>query len=194
MHLCTALELRDRLLPELQRLRDTLAAKAAEFGSVVKIGRTHLMDALPMTVGQAFDAFARQIGLGIDRIEATTPRLYLLAQGGTAIGTGLNAPEGFDAAFCEEAKALSGLPVAPNPSKFESMGAHDSLVEVSGALNVIAVSLIKIANDIRLLGSGPRCGFGELVIPDDGLSSSIMPGKRNPTIAEALTQLCLIHI
>lgn len=189
MHLCTALELRDRLLPELRRLRDTLAAKAAEFGTVVKIGRTHLMDALPMTVGQAFDAFATQIGLGIDRIEATTPRLYLLAQGGTAIGTGLNAPEGFDAAFCEEAKALSGLPVAPNPSKIEGMGAHDSLVEVAGALNVLAVSLIKIANDVRLLGSGPRCGLGELVIPDDGLSSSIMPGKRNPTIAEALVQV-----
>lgn len=189
MHLCTGLELRDRLLPELRRLRDTLAAKAAEFSSVVKIGRTHLMDAVPMTVGQAFDAFARQIELGIDRIEATTPRLNLLAQGGTAIGSGLNAPEGFDAVFCEEAKALSGLPVAPNPSKFEGMGAHDALVEVSGALNVIAVSLIKIANDVRLLGSGPRCGLGELVIPDDGLSSSIMPGKRNPTIAEALTQV-----
>jgi fumarate hydratase class II len=189
MHLCTALELRDRLLPELRRLRDTLAAKAAEFSSVVKIGRTHLMDAVPMTVGQAFDAFARQIGLGIDRIEATTPRLHLLAQGGTAIGSGLNAPERFDAAFCEEANALSGLPVTPNPSKFEGMGAHDALVEVSGALNVIAVSLIKIANDVRLLGSGPRCGLGELVIPDDGLSSSIMPGKRNPTIAEALAQV-----
>jgi fumarate hydratase class II len=189
MHLCTALELRDRLLPELRRLRDTLAAKAAEFSSVVKIGRTHLMDAVPMTVGQAFDAFARQIGLGIDRIEATAPRLHLLAQGGTAIGSGLNAPVGFDAVFCAEVVALSGLPVAPNPSKFEGMAAHDALVEVSGALNVLAVSLIKIANDIRLLGSGPRCGLGELVIPDDGLSSSIMPGKRNPTIAEALVQV-----
>ncbi|MDP4026867.1 class II fumarate hydratase [Methylobacterium sp. NEAU 140] len=189
MHLCTALEVRDRLLPELGGLRDALAAKATEFDAVVKIGRTHLMDAVPMTVGQAFDAFARQIGAGIDRIEATAPRLHLLAQGGTAVGSGLNAPAGFDVAFCEEVTALSGLSVAPNPSKFEGMGAHDALVEVSGALNVLAVSLIKIANDIRLLGSGPRCGLGELVVPNDGLSSSIMPGKRNPTIAEALVQV-----
>ena len=189
MHLCTGLELRDRLLPELRKLHGTLAAKADEFDGVVKIGRTHLMDAVPMTVGQAFDAFARQVGFGIDRIEATAPRLHLLAQGGTAVGTGLNAPVGFDVAFCEEAASLSGLPVTPNPSKFEGMSAHDTLVEVSGALNVIAVSLIKIANDVRLLGSGPRCGLGELVLPDDGLSSSIMPGKRNPTIAEALAQV-----
>ncbi|MGV7032764.1 class II fumarate hydratase [Methylobacterium symbioticum] len=188
MHLCTGLELRDRLLPALAWLRDTLAAKAAEFDDVVKIGRTHLMDAVPMTVGQAFGAFASQIGHGIERIEATAPRLYRLAQGGTAVGSGLNAPVGFDQAFCDEVVALSGLPVVPNPCKFEGMGAHDALIEVSGSLNVLAASLIKIANDIRLLGSGPRCGLGELVIPDDGLSSSIMPGKRNPTIAEALVQ------
>ncbi len=188
MHLSAGLELRDRLLPALGLLRDTLAAKADAFQDVVKIGRTHLMDAVPMTVGQAFDAFARQIDHGIERIEATAPRLNQLAQGGTAVGSGLNAPTGFDAAFCAEVASLTGLPVLPNPSKFEGMGAHDALVEVSGALNVLAVSLIKIANDIRLLGSGPRCGLGELVIPDDGLSSSIMPGKRNPTIAEALVQ------
>ncbi|KMO13933.1 class II fumarate hydratase [Methylobacterium platani] len=189
MHLCVGIELHDRLLPELRLLRDTLAAKAAEFDDVVKIGRTHLMDAVPMTVGQAFDAFARQVGLGIERIEAASPRLYRLAQGGTAVGSGLNAPAGFDEAFCEEVAALTGLPFVPNPSKFEGMGAHDALVEVSGALNVLAVSLIKIANDIRLLGCGPRTGLGELVFPDDGLSSSIMPGKRNPTIAEALLQV-----
>jgi fumarate hydratase, class II len=188
MHLCTALEVRDRLLPSLRLLRDAFAAKAAEFDAVVKIGRTHLMDAVPMTVGQAFGAFASQIGHGIARVEAASPRLHRLAQGGTAVGSGLNAPAQFDAAFCAEVAALTGLPVLPNPSKFEGMGAHDALVEVSGALNVLAVSLIKIANDIRLLGSGPRCGLGELVIPDDGLSSSIMPGKRNPTIAEALVQ------
>jgi fumarate hydratase, class II len=188
MHLSAGLELRDRLLPALGLLRDTLAAKADAFQDVVKIGRTHFMDAVPMTVGQAFDAFARQIDHGIERIEATAPRLNQLAQGGTAVGSGLNAPTGFDAAFCAEVASLTGLPVLPNPSKFEGMGAHDALVEVSGALNVLAVSLIKIANDIRLLGSGPRCGLGELVIPDDGLSSSIMPGKRNPTIAEALVQ------
>jgi fumarate hydratase class II len=188
MHLSVGLELRDRLLPALGLLRDTLAAKADGFKDVVKIGRTHLMDAVPMTMGQTFDAFARQVGHGVERIEATVPRLYQLAQGGTAVGSGLNAPAGFDAAFCEEVADLTGLPVSPNPSKFEGMGAHDALVEVSGSLNVLAVSLIKIANDIRLLGSGPRCGLGELVIPDDGLSSSIMPGKRNPTIAEALIQ------
>lgn len=188
MHLSAGLELRDRLLPALGLLRDTLAAKADAFRDVVKIGRTHLMDAVPMTVGQAFDAFARQVGHGIARIEATAPRLNQLAQGGTAVGSGLNTPVGFDATFCDEVVSLTGLPVTPNPSKFEGMGAHDALVEVSGSLNVLAVSLIKIANDIRLLGSGPRCGLGELVIPDDGLSSSIMPGKRNPTIAEALVQ------
>ena len=190
MHLCTALELRDRLLPSLRILQNTFASKAAEFDGVIKIGRTHLMDAVPMTVGQSFAAFAQQISCAVDRIEATTPRLYLLAQGGTAVGSGLNAPVGFDAAFCEEASALCGIPFAPNPSKFEGMSAHDALVEVSGVLNVIAVSLIKIGNDIRLLGSGPRCGLGEFVIPDDGLSSSIMPGKRNPTIAEAMIQAC----
>ncbi len=188
MHLATALELRDRLIPALAELNATLAAKASEFGDVIKIGRTHLMDAVPMTMGQAFDAFARQVGNGIARIEDTLPRLHLLSQGGTAVGTGVNAPRGFDVAFCEEVSLISGVDFAPNPSKFEGMAAHDALVEVSGALNVVAVSLVKIANDIRLLGSGPRCGLGELVVPHDGLTSSIMPGKRNPTIAEVVVQ------
>jgi fumarate hydratase, class II len=188
MHICTALELRDRLFPALQCLQDELAAKADAFADVIKIGRTHLMDAVPMTMGQAFDAFARQIGNSIARIEATLPRLTILPQGGTAIGTGLNAPAGFDDAFCVEATGLSGIVFSPNPSKFEGMAAHDALVEVSGALNTIAVSLLKIANDVRLLGSGPRCGLGELVIPHDGLTSSIMPGKRNPTVAEVVAQ------
>jgi fumarate hydratase class II len=190
MHIATALELRDRLVPALTLLRDELRAKAASFASIVKIGRTHLMDAVPMTMGQGFDAFARQVDHGIDRVMATWPRLCLLPQGGTAVGTGLNAPPGFDAAFCEEVSSLTGIAFSPNPSKFEGMAAHDALVEVSGALNVLAVSLTKIANDLRWLGSGPRCGLGELVIPDDGLTSSIMPGKRNPTIAEALLQAC----
>ena len=190
MHIATALEMRDRLVPALTLLRDELQAKAACFAGIVKIGRTHLMDAVPMTMGQSFDAFARQLGHGIDRVMATWPRLCLLPQGGTAVGTGLNAPAGFDAAFCQEASALAGIAFTPNPSKFEGMAAHDTLVEVSGTLNVLAVSLAKIANDIRWLGSGPRCGLGELVIPDDGLTSSIMPGKRNPTIAEALLQAC----
>jgi fumarate hydratase class II len=188
MHVATALELRDRLLPALATLQAELAAKAVAFADVVKIGRTHLMDAVPMTMGQAFDAFSRQIGNGIARLEDALPRLHTVPQGGTAVGTGLNAPNGFDTLFCEEASALSGIVFTPNPSKFEGMAAHDALVEVSGALNVVAVSLLKIANDVRLLGSGPRCGLGELVIPPDGLTSSIMPGKRNPTIAEVMAQ------
>jgi fumarate hydratase, class II len=188
MHLVTALELRERLLPALSKLQAELAAKALSFADAIKIGRTHLMDAMPMTMGQAFDAFSRQIGNGIARITDTLPRLHVLSQGGTAIGTGLNAPAGFDEAFCEEVTILSGITFTPNASKFEGMAAHDTLVEVSGALNVIAVSLLKIANDIRFLGSGPRCGLGELVIPHDGLTSSIMPGKRNPTVAEVVAQ------
>ncbi|MDR6660989.1 fumarate hydratase class II [Tardiphaga robiniae] len=190
MHVATTLELRGRLLPALQTLRDDLRAKADAFSDVVKIGRTHLMDAVPMTMGQAFDAFARQIGHAIDRIEAVFPRLLMLPQGGTAVGSGLNAPKGFDSAFCEHLNALTGVTFVANPSKFEGMGAHDALVEVSGALNGLAVTLLKIANDVRFLGSGPRCGLGELVIPHDGLTSSIMPGKRNPTIAEMLAQVC----
>jgi fumarate hydratase class II len=141
-----------------------------------------------MTMGHAFDAFARQVANGVARIEDTLPRLFRLSQGGTAVGTGLNAPPGFDVAFCEEVSLLSGLDFSVNPCKFEGMAAHDALAEVSGALNVVAISLVKIANDIRLLGSGPRCGLGELVVPHDGLTSSIMPGKRNPTIAEVLAQ------
>jgi fumarate hydratase class II len=189
MHIVTALALRDSLRPALVSLRDELGSKAAAFADVVKIGRTHLMDAVPMTMGQAFDAFARQIGNGIARTDAALPRLHMLAQGGTAVGSGLNAPAGFDATFCEELSRLSGIAFAPNPSKFEGMGAHDALVEVSGTLNGLAVSLLKIANDIRFLGSGPRCGLGEIVIPHDGLTSSIMPGKRNATIAEVVAQV-----
>jgi fumarate hydratase class II len=188
MHIATAMELRASLLPALRGLRDELAAKASAFADIVKIGRTHLMDAVPMTMGNAFDAFSRQIGHGIDRITDTLPRLRSLPQGGTAVGSGLNAPAGFDVAFCAELSTLSGVSFMPNPSKFEGIAAHDALIEVSGALNTLAVSLLKIANDIRLLGSGPRCGLGELMIPHDGLTSSIMPGKRNPTIAEVVAQ------
>lgn len=190
MHIATALELRSALLPALQMLRDELRAKADAFADVVKIGRTHLMDAVPMTMGQAFDAFARQIDHATDRIEAVFPRLLMLPQGGTAVGSGLNTPKGFDRVFCEQLNALTAVAFVPNPSKFEGMGAHDALVEVSGALNGLAVTLLKVANDIRFLGSGPRCGLGELVVPHDGLTSSIMPGKRNPTIAEMLAQVC----
>lgn len=191
MHLTTVGELTGRLLPAMEQLRDELQNKADEWADVLKIGRTHLMDAVPMTQGQAFGAFAHQAAHGIDRIKACMPRLLLLPQGGTAVGTGLNTPVGFDSKFCEHISVLTGHPFAPNPCKFEGMGTHDALVEVSGVLNVIAVSLTKLANDVRLLGSGPRCGFAELLIPDDGLTSSIMPGKRNPTIAEVLAQAAM---
>jgi fumarate hydratase class II len=191
MHLVTVLELEQRLKPSLALLRDSLQERADAFADVLKIARTHLMDAVPMTMGQTFDTFARQVALGIERIDATMPRLLSLPQGGTAAGTGLNAPADFDVFFCEEISALTGRNFTPNPSKFEGMAAHDALVEVSGALNVLATSLLKIANDLRWLGSGPRCGLGELKIPDDGLTSSIMPGKRNPTIAEVLAQACM---
>ena len=191
MHVATALQIRDGLLPALTSLRSALHDKALAWSGVLKIGRTHLMDAVPMTQGQAFDAFARQIGHGIDRVHGCLPRLRLLPQGGTAVGTGLNAPAGFDVAFCEALSAITGEPFETNPSKFEGMGTHDALVEVSGALNVLAVSLSKIGNDIRWLGSGPRCGLAELLLPDDGLTSSIMPGKRNPTLAEVLVQACM---
>ncbi|MEJ5128326.1 class II fumarate hydratase [Comamonas sp. MYb21] len=191
MHIATVRELEQRLLPALAVLQASLAARAQAFEGVVKIARTHLMDAVPMMVDQAFDAYARQLALGMERVRGTLPRLLVLPQGGTAAGTGLNAPPGFDTAFCEELQGLTGLAFVPNPSKFEGMAVHDALVEASGALNTLASSLVKIANDLRLLGSGPRCGLGELHIPDDGLTSSIMPGKRNPTIAEALVQACL---
>ena len=188
MHIVCALELRDRLRPALSLLEDEFKAKTKAFADVLKIGRTHLMDAVPMTVGQSFDAFARQVANGIARLNNVLPRLCVLPQGGTAVGTGLNAPPGFDTVFCAEASALAGMDFTPNPSKFEGMAAHDALVEASGALNVVAVSLLKIANDIRLLGSGPRCGLQEFIIPPDGLTSSIMPGKRNPTVAEVAAQ------
>ncbi|MBK6615321.1 class II fumarate hydratase [Ottowia sp.] len=191
MHLVAVLELEQRLKPALALLRDSLRERADAFADVLKIARTHLMDAVPMTMGQTFDTFARQVGHGIERIDATLPRLLSLPQGGTAAGTGLNAPPAFDVFFCEEIGALTGHGFSPNASKFEGMAAHDALVEVSGALNVLATSLLKIANDLRWLGSGPRCGLGELKIPDDGLTSSIMPGKRNPTIAEVLAQACM---
>jgi len=191
MHLTSVLEIEGRLKPALVLLRDSLRERAEAFADVVKIARTHLMDAVPMTMGQTFDAFARQVEHGIERIDATMPRLLTLPQGGTAAGTGLNTPPGFDAQFCVELSALTGRNFMPNPSKFEGMAAHDALLEVSGALNVLATSLLKMANDLRWLGSGPRCGLGELRIPDDGLTSSIMPGKRNPTIAEVLAQACM---
>jgi fumarate hydratase class II len=190
MHIAAVEELHHRLLPALRKLQGALAAKAAAFAGIVKIGRTHLQDATPLALGQEFGAYARQIELGIARIGGTLPRLLMLAQGGTAVGTGLNARRGFAERFADEVARATGLPFVSNPDKFEALASHDALVEASGALNVLAVSLTKIANDIRLLGSGPRCGLGELRLPENEPGSSIMPGKVNPTQAEAMTMVC----
>ncbi len=188
MHIA-AVEAVQRLIPALQTLHASLAARAAQWDDIVKVGRTHMMDAVPVTLGQEFAAWARQVELGIARLHDAMPRLLSLPQGGTAVGTGLNRHRDFDLVFCERIAALTGLPFTPNPNKFEGMGAHDALVELSGVLNVLAVSFTKLGNDIRLLGSGPRAGFSELIVPADGLSSSIMPGKTNPTQCEALTMV-----
>ncbi|SDC88276.1 fumarase, class II [Cupriavidus sp. YR651] len=191
MHMTAAIELDDRLVPALERLHAALRERAMAFADVLKIARTHLMDAVPTTLGQSFDGFAAQVGNALARIHDAMPRLLVLPQGGTAAGTGLNAPPGFDVAFCEEAARLSGLAFRPNPCKVEGMAAHDALLELSGVLGVIAASFTKIANDLRWMGSGPHCGLGELVLPEDGLTSSIMPGKRNPTIAEVMVQAAM---
>jgi fumarate hydratase class II len=190
MHVAAA-ELTVRtLLPALEHLHAALLQKTAEFADIVKIGRTHLQDATPLTLGQEFSAYATQVANGIARVNAALPRVYELAQGGTAVGTGLNAKKGFAEAFAAEVAAITGLPFVTAPNKFEALSAHDAMVELHGALNVLAVSLNKIANDVRLLGSGPRCGLGELKLPENEPGSSIMPGKVNPTQSEALTMVC----
>jgi fumarate hydratase class II len=189
MHIAAAEEVNKRLLPALKHLHRALAQKATEFQAIIKIGRTHLQDATPITLGQEFSAYAKQIEYGIKRVEAALPRVYELAQGGTAVGTGLNAAEGFAVRFAQEASAITGLPFVSAENKFEALAAHDALVELSGALNTIAASAMKIANDVRLLGSGPRCGFGEIHLPENEPGSSIMPGKVNPTQAEAMTMV-----
>lgn len=199
MHIVTLNELRGTLIPCLRELERLLGDKAVEFQSIIKIGRTHMMDAVPMTMGQSFDAFKRQVTHHIDRVQGTFDRLRELPQGGTAVGSGVNMPAGFDVLFCEELNKTMREDAAedrealvdfvPAASKFESMGCHDAMVEVSGVLNGLATMLLKLATDMRLLGSGPRCGLAELIIPDDGLTSSIMPGKRNPTLAEMLSQI-----
>ncbi len=190
MHIAAVEQLATQTVPALRRLHDALHEKAQGFESIVKIGRTHLMDATPLTLGQEFSGYAHQIGLGIERIEAALPRLAQLAQGGTAVGTGLNAVEGFAEGVAERVAAITGLSFQTAANKFESLAAHDAIVEASGALNVVACSLMKIANDVRLMGSGPRCGFGELILPANEPGSSIMPGKVNPTQSEALTMVC----
>ena len=189
MHIAAVEQCHHLLLPALEHLQGALAAKSEAFAEIVKIGRTHLQDATPLTLGQEFSGYATQVDYGIERVKAALPRLCALAQGGTAVGTGLNTRAGFDARFAAEVAALTGLPFHTAENKFEAIAANDAVVEMSGALNTVAASLMKIANDIRLLGSGPRCGLGELELPANEPGSSIMPGKVNPTQAEALTMV-----
>ena len=190
MHIAAGEEAVALLIPALEHLHAALLKKSAEFQDVIKIGRTHLQDATPLTLGQEFSGYATQIAYGIERVRAALPRIYYLAQGGTAVGTGLNAKKGFAEAFAAEVASITGLPFVTAPNKFEALASHDAMVELSGALNVLAASLMKVANDVRLLGSGPRCGFGELKLPENEPGSSIMPGKVNPTQSEALTMVC----
>jgi fumarate hydratase class II len=189
MHVSAARSVHTRLLPALKTIHHRLDAQAKAWDHIVKIGRTHLQDATPLTLGQEFSGYAAQIAMCIDRVQGVLPRLHQLAQGGTAVGTGLNAPKGFAEAFAAEIADLTGLPFETAPNKFAELAAHDTMVELSGILNVVAVALTKIANDVRLLGSGPRCGLGELKLPENEPGSSIMPGKVNPTQAESLTMV-----
>jgi len=189
MHVAAARAVVMKLLPTAKVMQELLAELAHKWDGIVKIGRTHLQDATPLTLGQEFSGYAAQIEANVDRLEQLLPRLYRLAQGGTAVGTGLNAPAGFADAFAKEIANLTRLPFTSAPNKFAEMAAHDTMVELSGALNTLAVSLTKIANDIRLMGSGPRCGIGELKLPENEPGSSIMPGKVNPTQCEMLTMV-----
>lgn len=190
MHIAAGEQVHHELIPALQHLHSALDAKAKEYANIVKIGRTHLQDATPLTLGNEFSGYAKQIEYGIDRVKACLPRLMQLAQGGTAVGTGINSKVGFAEKFAENVAEITGLDFVTAENKFEALAAHDAMVEISGALNVIATSLMKIANDIRLLGSGPRCGIGEISLPANEPGSSIMPGKVNPTQCEALTMVC----
>ncbi|KAL0036241.1 hypothetical protein WJX79_009533 [Trebouxia sp. C0005] len=190
MHIAAVTEVHARLLPSMETLHAALADKAKAFEHIIKIGRTHTQDATPLTLGQEFSGYTTQVEYGLKRIKDALPRLYQLAQGGTAVGTGLNSKKGFDTALADAVAKDTGLPFVTAPNKFEALAAHDAVVEMSGALNTVAASLYKIANDIRLLGSGPRCGLGELNLPENEPGSSIMPGKVNPTQCEALTMVC----
>jgi fumarate hydratase class II len=191
MHIACAEEIHHRLLPALKHLHAALAVKVTAWADIIKIGRTHTQDATPITLGQEFSGYAAQVSNGIARIEQTLPKLMELAQGGTAVGTGLNAPIGFDKMVAERIAKITGLHFTTAPNKFEALAAHDAMVFSHGAINTVAASLFKIANDIRLLGSGPRSGLGELSLPENEPGSSIMPGKVNPTQCEAMTQVCV---
>ncbi len=191
MHIAAAEESVHRLVPALQKLRNALNDKAQAWKDIIKIGRTHTQDATPVTLGQEFSGYAQQVENGIARIEMTLPMLMELAQGGTAVGTGLNAPKGFAEMVADKIASITGLKFTSAPNKFEALAAHDAMVFSHGAINTVAASLFKIANDIRLLGSGPRSGLGELALPENEPGSSIMPGKVNPTQSEALTQVCI---
>jgi len=190
MHVAIAMSARDVLLPGLGKLHAALVAKSGAFADIIKIGRTHTQDATPLTLGQEFSGYAHQVAMGIRRVEMCLPQIYELAQGGTAVGTGLNTRRGWDTRVAAKIAGITGLPFVTAPNKFEALAAHDAMVMFSGALKTVAVSLYKIASDIRLLGSGPRSGLGELILPENEPGSSIMPGKVNPTQAEALTQVC----
>jgi len=191
MHIAAVEEIHRRLIPMVTKLRDALQKKSEEFKDIIKIGRTHLMDATPLTLGQEFSAYVQQLTNGLERIDAALPRLFEIALGGTAVGTGLNTHPEFAVKAAKNIAEITGLPFITGRNKFEGLAAHDALVEFSGVLKTLAVSLMKIANDIRFLGSGPRCGIGELNLPANEPGSSIMPGKVNPTQSEALTMVCV---
>ena len=190
MHIAAAITARDVLLPGLDKLATALEAKAKEFRGIIKIGRTHTQDATPLTLGQEFSGYAQQMRNGIARIEMALPGIYELAQGGTAVGTGLNTDKGWDTTVAANMARITGLPFITAPNKFEALAAHDAMVFMSGAIKTTAMAAYKIANDMRFLGSGPRSGLGELILPENEPGSSIMPGKVNPTQAEAMTQVC----
>lgn len=189
MHIATVLAVKEKLLLALERLLEAFSSKAVDYALLVKVGRTHLQDATPITLGQEFSGYASQLSLGASRIEKALEDVYALAQGGTAVGTGLNTHRMFPQLFIKELELLTHLPFKEAENKFEALACHDALVNFSGSLNTLAASLMKIANDIRLLGSGPRCGLGELMLPENEPGSSIMPGKVNPTQAEAMTMV-----
>ncbi len=190
MHIATIINANEKLIPALQKIHKSLAKKAKEWKSIVKIGRTHLQDATPLTLGQEFSGYAKQIEFNIERVKKSLENVHLLAQGGTAVGTGINCTPGFAEKFAQEVSNFTGYNFKTAPNKFEALACNDALVEFSGTLNTIAVSMMKIANDIRLLGSGPRCGIGELSLPANEPGSSIMPGKVNPTQCESMTMVC----